>query len=64
MTFGCEFLTKCASLKVGLVLVQVGLVLVQVGLVLVQVSFSNPNFLIDACTELTCFGAQMKAENM
>ena len=57
MTFSFEFLTKCASLKVGLVLVQVGLVLV-------QVSFLNPNFLIDACTELTCFWAQMRAENM
>jgi len=57
MTLGCDFLTKCASLKVGLVLVQVGFVLV-------QVSFLNPNFLIDVCTELTCFWAQMKAENM
>ena len=50
MTFGCEFLIKCASLKVGLVLV--------------QVSFLYPDFLIDAGTELTCFWAQMKAENM
>ena len=50
MTFGCEFLIKCASLKVGLVLV--------------QVRFLNPDFLIDVGTELTCFWAQMRAENM
>ena len=50
MTFGCEFLIKWASLKVGLVLV--------------QVRFLNPDFLIDAGTELTCFWAQMRAENM
>ena len=57
MTFGCEFLIKCASLKVGLVLVQVGFVLV-------QVSFLNPDFLIDAGMELDCSCAQMKAENI
>ena len=35
-----------------------------VGLVLVQVSFLKPDFLSDAGTEVTCFWAQIKAENM